>query len=139
MRPERLDLYADRYVAFVHELDLEGYDLIADKSAFFAAQVRPIRDAGIVDAGPVPPMIDLPLVTDNSTGVRIMSVRTENGVPITTIRLFIDQLAMKGLPFGAERGEADTFAWDLQFAAINVVKGYLAWGKFIVEPRVTFT
>lgn len=140
MRPARYDLLADRYVSFVQTFDLEGYDLTAaNANPFFAAQVRPIRDAGIQDSGPVPPLIDLPMVANDSTGIKVLGVRQQDGVPITTIRMFIDQQVMKALPYAAERGDDMPLAWDLQFSAVNVVKGYLLFGDFIVVARATFS
>ncbi|KQM37611.1 hypothetical protein [Sphingomonas sp. Leaf10] len=140
MRPVRYDLRANRYVPFVQSFDLEGYDLTAPGAApFFAAQIRSPQSVVVADDGPTEPVVNLPLVTTDDTGIRIMGVRTENGVPTTTIRLFIDQLAMKALPRTGEPGDDVRLVWDLQFASVSVVKGYLLFGDFLVLERATYT
>lgn len=139
MRPARYDIYADRNVPFIQNFDLVGYDLTAPGAApFFAAQVRFYRDAGYNGVAATPPILDLKLVAQGTPGISIVSVRTENGVPITTFQIFINDDAMKTLPRSGEVGDDLHLVWDLAFGGAQIDRGFLMAGDFIVVARATF-
>lgn len=141
MRPARYDLRVDRYVPFVQTFDLEGFDLTAPGvNPYFAAQVRIVRDAGQATAGgaAAPPLLDLPLVTNDATGIRIMGVRVQDGIPVTTVRVYITQEDVTKLPLAGERGNDVKLFWDLQFSTDQVLKGFLLVGDVNVLARVTY-
>jgi hypothetical protein len=119
----RVDLAADRWTPFVYTIDVTGIDL---SDASIHAQVRLYPDA----AGD--PLIDLPLVTTGSDGVKLISVDTTGPLPVSHLQIQIAAATVAAMPEATEIGNDLALAWDI---IINNARWL--YGAFTVRAGVT--
>lgn len=122
--PGILDLYADRWTAFVATLEFDGVNWTG---ATFLMQVRLLPD------NPNSPLITLPTVsTASAEGVRIISVVAG----VTTVGIRINETTMEAMPAATSLGDDATFFWDMHVTPAGGVKQRYLAGKFIVRAGV---
>ena len=128
MTAARLDLGADRRTPFVRTIRFEGYDLTG---ATFKAQVRPYSDA------PGSPLVDLATVVSSSAeGLKLLTVETVAGQPVSTVQMRVNQSTMEAMPAANAPGGDVTLAWDLHIT-IGSAKERWLFGDFVVLGGVT--
>ena len=131
IQPARLDLRAGRFVPFYYDIAFVGYDLNTPLT-YMRAQIRQKPDT------PGEPIVDLERqATGAVQGLFPMGLTTIDGLPATVVRLFIDQLQMRALPFPAELGNNLDLAWDMQIQTDQTLKAVWLAGKFTVVAGVT--
>lgn len=129
--PARIDLRVDRTKAVRITFRVKGYDLT---SATFRSQLRLYPDA------PGAPVVDLPLVTDTSNGMKFLDVETIEGVPVSTIQMQIAPATMGSGAIPAARLGDDhiDLAWDLNLTPVGEVEAVYARGVFRIDGVVTY-
>lgn len=118
-----LPIEADRYAACVRQIYLRGLDLTGVP---MRAQIRMIGDT------PGAPLVDLQNTTNgNAEGLRLVSVTSEAGVPVSHVEMVINETTMEGLPYIGELGSATPLRWDWQ-VTLSGRKQRIARGDFII-------
>lgn len=150
IQPAKLDLGADRWVAFVRSLPFINADFTG---AAFAMHVRSVPDA------PGDPLIALAGVsTSTAQGVRLMYAGSDTianhvaagrlpaipdgfdpstVVALSLIGIRINETTMEALTFPAERGDDLELAWDIHITPAGAIKDKYAGGRFIVRAGAT--
>ncbi len=106
------------------EIILEGFDLTG---AAFRMEVRDRRDGGMLRAA-------LDTVTSaTAEGVRIVSVETVDGIPITTLGIRINETTMESMPAAPEPGDNNEIAWGMHITPDDGAKFEAFDGPFIVK------
>lgn len=118
-----------RWQALATTMRFIGVDLTG---ADFRLQVRLLPNT------PGSPLVDLTKVsTAAAEGVRLISVETVDGQPVSTIGIRVNETTMEGLPFSGELGDSSVLAWDMQVTPVGGLKSKWIGGDFIVEGGVT--
>ena len=129
--PAALDLRVCRWTPFDDTIAIEG---VALAGATMRAQVRAYPDA----AGAA--LIDLQTATPPAEGLSA-SVDASGPVPVTAIRIIINETTIEGLlPFpgnGTEPGQDVELAWDMHVTATGFKKGRWFQGRFVIAPGST--
>jgi hypothetical protein len=124
--PARVDLRADRWTAFVRTIDVTGLVLTGVHAQI---RLRPDADGD--------PLVELPIVPADTQGIRILSVDSSGGVPVTNLRMQIPLAAMQAMPAASEAGGDLDLAWDLLVNEAGGAPFRLLFGTFTVVAGVT--
>lgn len=105
------------------QIVLNGWDFTG---ATFRLEVRDRRNGGALRAG-----LDT-VASAAAEGVRIVSVETADGIPVTTLGIRINETTMEAMPEG-EPGEDVELAWGLHITPSGGTKFQAFDGPFIVK------
>lgn len=129
------NVVAQRWQAFKHIIDLEGYDLT---SGTFLSHVRLYRDA------PGSALIALSNAASPAEGISV-TVATVDGLTTSTIEIRISETTIEGcLPFTVTDGAPNrkpgsdlALVWDIHVAATGFPKHRLLEGLFTIKAGST--
>jgi hypothetical protein len=128
IRPATLPLAGGRYEPFVYTIALEAIDLTG---ATLAMQVRLTPDA------PGVPLVDLVLADPPAQGLSF-TVNNAGLIPVSTVKVRINETTMEGMPAASEVGLDTVLAYDLQVTRPGVHEKVRYFrGPFTVEAGVT--
>ncbi len=129
--PAALHLRAKRWVPYDDKIVIRGVDMTG---ADLKSQIRLYPDA------PGDPLVSLVLAPPPAQGLSV-SVAIEEGVPVSTIRMLINETTIEQLlPFatnGTEPGEEVKLAWDMLITVFGLRKARWFQGRFIIVPGST--
>lgn len=125
--PAQVTLRVPRWSPFDDTIQISGVDL---SGATMLMQVRPYRDA------PGAALINLATVAAPGEGVSV-SVDTSGILPVSTVRIIINEPTIEGLPFGANPGADVPLKWDMLISKTGMKKARWFEGDFIVTAGVT--
>jgi hypothetical protein len=119
---------ADRYTPCVRVITFRGLDLTG---VALRMQVRLMGDT------PGLPLVDLNTVSNaQAQGLKLVSVETADGLPVSVVQIRINETTIKGLPYSGERGDTTGLAYDLQ-GTLGGDKRILMAGAFTIGAGVT--
>lgn len=147
--PGRYDLSADRWVACIRTFSFVDRDFTG---ATFLTHVRLKPDA----TGS--PLVTLNNAASTAEGWSLVGVYTStiaahiaagrlsevppgyaltDTVPLSQVRMRINETTMEGLPYPGERGEDATLSWDFHITPTGGLKDKYIGGDFIVRAGAT--
>ena len=128
--PGRLDLTVQRWTQFVYLIDFEGIEFI---NTSYAMQVRLYRDA------PGSPLLSLVTAAAGAEGISTQNVTVnEDGVPVSTIQIRINETTLEGLLLNAGKpGEDVRLVYDLHITGGGFPKTRWLQGAFVIAAGVT--
>ena len=125
---------ARRWEPCVRTIRIRGLDLTPIVNKMATGGLDLLMQVRLAFDTPGAPLVNLPLVaTANTEGLRVTGVAVEDGVPVSTIELRINEPTMEGLPFSGEVGDPSSFYYGLQVTFGNLKKTRME-GQFIVLP-----
>lgn len=127
MTPGTLNLRIQRWAPYVETIRFVGFDFSA---ATLAMQFRLYRDA----AGD--PLIDLTNAAANAQGLSV-TLTTEDGIPVSTVQIRINETTVEGLPFGGKAGADFQTYYDLVVTGGGLPKTRIIQGTATIEAGVT--
>lgn len=113
--------------ALVETIVINGLDLTG---ATFRLEVRDRADGGTLRAG-----LDT-VATSASEGVRIVSVETVDGVPVTTLGVRINETTMEAMPAAPEAGDDIELHWGMHITPSGELKFMAFDGPLTVKASV---
>lgn len=127
-----LDLQVPRWTPFVYYIDFPGIDFTTGTGAVMAMDVRLYRDA------PGSAQIALAnAASDDVQGLR-MSVATVDGLPVSTLRIRIEEATIEGVLLNSGKAGADvSLVWDLHITGGGFIKTRWLEGAFTIKAGVT--
>lgn len=129
--PAVLHLRAKRWVPYDDKIIIRGVDMTG---ASLKAQIRLYPDA------PGDPLVSLTNSTPLAQGLSV-SVADDAGVPVSTIRMLINETTIEQLlPFasnGTEPGAEVKLSWDMLITVTGMRKARWFQGNFIIVPGST--
>ncbi|WP_294358488.1 hypothetical protein [uncultured Sphingomonas sp.] len=128
MRTATLPIAVDRWQPATLTVRVVGLDM---RGSVNRLQARLIADT------PGLPLIDLTDVTNGAAeGIRLVSVAIEDGRPVSTFKLRINETTVEGLPFAGERGDDTIIGYDWQ-TSVGGNRRLLARGPLTVVAGFT--
>jgi hypothetical protein len=125
---------ARRWEPCVRTIRIRGLDLTPIVNKVATGGLDLLMQVRLAPDTPGAPLVNLPLVaTAGTEGLRVSGVTLDNGAPVSTIELRINEPTMEGLPFSGEVGDPTTLYYGLQVTFANLKKTRLE-GQFIVVP-----
>lgn len=124
----RVAIAADRYTPCVRTITFRGLDLTG---VTLRMQWRLAADT------PGAPLVDLQNVTNaQAQGLKLVSVETTDGYPVSTVQMRVNETTVKGLPYAGELGDATALVYDL-IGTLGGDKRVLMAGTVTIGAGVT--